>query len=541
MVGRYLIRLAFLYYPAVKAAASWHSCSGSLSPIIAPIPGIPSEGEGVADGYTRSSEMYSGAPIWRGVSNGYVAYMCGGNWMFSTSEASYLAQRAECLGCMVRLRSSGKWEVWTGSEFIDAAPSISCGSVAHLTRAPSHSNGWHSCSGGLSPIIAPVPGISTTRGFADAYTRSSETYSGVPIWRGVSNGYVAYKCGVSALAGRWMFLESEASYIANRAKCAGVLQLIPSGQLWQVYSGSEFIDAELSISCGSVTSAPSHSNGWHSCSGSLSPIIAPVPGIQSAASGVADGYTRSSETYSGSSTWHGVSNGYVAYVCGGSNAGRWMLTTSEARYLADRAECKGVLWLNLSGEWHVYTGSEWINARPSILCVSAAHLTRTPSHSNDPPTGWSCDLRGCQFSEYTEGVDWTYYDRSSGDCKACASRCEADSRCTGIECGSAGYCSAWFHGACTVSTNTAQGMFLTCRRPTAPPTLTPTRTPTLSYHCVQGGTPQCSVTCGNGTAVTTRTCMAYSDRQQYPVALADMTAATTLQCGNCVSISVSCQ
>ena len=118
--------------------------------------------------------------------------------------------------------------------------------------------------------------------------------------------------------------------------------------------------------------------GWHSCSDGLSPIIAPVPGIDSAARGVADGYTRSSEMYSGAPTWRGVSNGYVAYMCGGSWAGQWMFTDSEARYLAERAKCGGWMALKPSGQWQVSTGSEWmdatwINATPSISCAQGTH------------------------------------------------------------------------------------------------------------------------------------------------------------------------
>ena len=137
--------------------------------------------------------------------------------------------------------------------------------------------------------------------------------------------------------------------------------------------------------------------GWHSCSGGLSPIIAPVPGISSAARGVADGYTRSSEMYNGAPTWHGVSNGCVAYMCSGSWAGRWIFETSEAEYLANRAECKGFMLLNPStplytGGWRIYTGtsdvdpsatSKWVDATPSISCglncptLFASHCSST--------------------------------------------------------------------------------------------------------------------------------------------------------------------
>merc|ERR1712072_1400459 len=62
----------------------------------------------------------------------------------------------------------------------------------------------------------------------------------------------------------------------------------------------------------------------------------------------------------------------------------------------------------------------------------------------------------------------------------------------------------------------------------------------VTYQCVRGATSQCSVTCGNGQTTTTRTCMAYSGGQQYPVGGMNMTAAATQQCGNCVSTSAPC-
>ena len=74
-----------------------------------------------------------------------------------------------------------------------------------------------------------------------------------------------------------------------------------------------------------------------------------------------------------------------------------------------------------------------------------------PQIHAQPPTGWLCDSRACDRSGFTEGIDWAYFDRSNGDCEACKSRCVRDLRCTAIECGAVGYCSAWFHGACSVS------------------------------------------------------------------------------------------
>ena len=110
--------------------------------------------------------------------------------------------------------------------------------------------------------------------------------------------------------------------------------------------------------------------GWHSCSSGSSPIIAPIPGIAPAFSGVADSYTRSDEVYNGAPTWRGVSNGYIAYMCGGSWAGRWMFVESEN--VAERAECQGIMVLKPSGQWQIWSGNVqrmyWIDAAPSILC-----------------------------------------------------------------------------------------------------------------------------------------------------------------------------
>ena len=92
--------------------------------------------------------------------------------------------------------------------------------------------------------------------------------------------------------------------------------------------------------------------GWHSCSGGLSAIIAP---IAPACSGVADSYTRSDEVYNGTPTWRGVSNGYVAHMCGGSWAGDWMFVESEN--VAGRAECKGIMVLKPSGQWQIWSGT----------------------------------------------------------------------------------------------------------------------------------------------------------------------------------------
>ena len=65
------------------------------------------------DAYSQTSGVYNGGPVWRGVKNGYLAYMCGGKWagrwMF-TGGSTYLANRKKCAGVMILL-PSGKWQV----------------------------------------------------------------------------------------------------------------------------------------------------------------------------------------------------------------------------------------------------------------------------------------------------------------------------------------------------------------------------------------------------------------------------------------------
>ena len=51
----------------------------------------------------------------------------------------------------------------------------------------------------------------------------------------------------------------------------------------------------------------------------------------------------------------------------------------------------------------------------------------------------------CQWSSYTENVDWAY--GTSGTFEECAAECEATSGCTGFEHGG-GYCAFWFNNAC---------------------------------------------------------------------------------------------
>jgi len=54
----------------------------------------------------------------------------------------------------------------------------------------------------------------------------------------------------------------------------------------------------------------------------------------------------------------------------------------------------------------------------------------------------------CQWTNYTENVDWGYYSKVNGDCSWCQSQCSNDLNCWAVECGQ-GYCSWWKNGQCS--------------------------------------------------------------------------------------------
>ena len=104
---------------------------------------------------------------------------------------------------------------------------------------------------------------------------------------------------------------------------------------------------------------PSIHAGWHDCP-SGNAVIQSAPGISNAR--VMDGYLKTSESYNGQPRWHGVSTGYVVYMCGGDFAGRWAVGTGTSD------SCGGWMSRMSSGQWKVYDGSSWIDSTPAISC-----------------------------------------------------------------------------------------------------------------------------------------------------------------------------
>ena len=239
-----------LYLVLGGVRASWHGCGGS-SPTVESAPGIGPDGRGVVDGFVRTGRVYNNESTWRGIQYGFVAYACGGvhagQWMFSSSE-EYLADREHCRGYLLR-KPSGQWLVHNGSwtsGWIGSATLISCGSIARLTRTPTHAVGWHGCNG--TPIVESAPGIAADYSdIVDQYSRTGESYNGKPTWQGASHRWIVYMCGRS---GQWMFDSPQGAYLAGRGECRGHMRMRPSDAQWLVYNGSQWIDSVPLISCG---------------------------------------------------------------------------------------------------------------------------------------------------------------------------------------------------------------------------------------------------------------------------------------------------
>eukprot|EP00940_MAST-03C_sp_MAST-3C-sp2_P000443 g443.t1 len=95
-----------------------------------------------------------------------------------------------------------------------------------------------------------------------------------------------------------------------------------------------------------------------------------------------------------------------------------------------------------------------------LECKSGYHVAT--------PVQWTCNNNACNKADFTQGVDWGYYDSTNGDCGFCQNLCEADPECHAIECGG-GYCSWWKWGAC-VEQEAGTISYKTCRpsqKPTA--------------------------------------------------------------------------
>ena len=96
-------------------------------------------------------------------------------------------------------------------------------------------------------------------------------------------------------------------------------------------------------------------------------MVQTAPGIVAPAGGVVDTYSQTDEMHNGMPVWRGVSHGYVAYMCGGQWAGRWMFTQGS-KYEMNRGSCRGEMTLLPSGKWQANAGQSWIDSTPTISC-----------------------------------------------------------------------------------------------------------------------------------------------------------------------------
>ena len=58
-----------------------------------------------------------------------------------------------------------------------------------------------------------------------------------------------------------------------------------------------------------------------------------------------------------------------------------------------------------------------------------------------------CSKSGCHWQNFTQNIEWGYYNDSNGDCGSCRIKCQDDPTCKAFECGSS-YCSWWAKGTC---------------------------------------------------------------------------------------------
>ena len=75
-----------------------------------------------------------------------------------------------------------------------------------------------------------------------------------------------------------------------------------------------------------------------------------------------------------------------------------------------------------------------------------------------------CSKSGCLWENFKQGIDWGYYDKTTGDCGLCRARCNGDEACKAFECGLS-YCSWWAAETCdTMDKDTAWNTaYETCR------------------------------------------------------------------------------
>ena len=78
---------------------------------------------------------------------------------------------------------------------------------------------------------------------------------------------------------------------------------------------------------------------------------------------------------------------------------------------------------------------------------------------------YHCSQLGCNWQNFTKGIDWGFYNESDGNCDICHAKCKDDAGCRAFECGSS-YCSWWAAGTCEdrdMATLISHTGYQTCR------------------------------------------------------------------------------
>ncbi len=90
------------------------------------VSGLPSSLEGLNDGYVQTGQTNNGQPVWIGTRNRAVAYLCSGQWVFSTIVGGYDYQSdmSECRGNFVSKPS--KRQLYKGGSWIDVDVTVAC-------------------------------------------------------------------------------------------------------------------------------------------------------------------------------------------------------------------------------------------------------------------------------------------------------------------------------------------------------------------------------------------------------------------------------
>ena len=75
---------------------------------------------------------------------------------------------------------------------------------------------------------------------------------------------------------------------------------------------------------------------------------------------------------------------------------------------------------------------------------------------------YTCEKKGCHWTDYEENKDWGYYSKTDGDCFTCQDSCNKDDNCGSVECGE-DYCSWWKDQTCSREEELV-ALYYTCRK-----------------------------------------------------------------------------